>query len=344
MTTVMAQSGLAHEIGIALESGDEFGMAMYPGEETPRWFGKTSNRQFTMEVSPWLSPYSQRIVIGCGQTECRQRFPLGIPVESTSREDYIRGVSNVIASCRKRNGKTVYSRVVCGEIGRGKLAAVASRLFASHPGTLRFIYHTPATGVWLGATPELLLDFDKTSGAFHTMAFAGTRPKKTFVPWDGKNIRENRFVIDYITERLGALGVPTEVAALETVAYGEIEHLCANISGQASPGALEKIIDAINPTPALCGFPKDEAVRDISQNESHARGCYGGFIGFSSPSRYVAFVNLRCMQFRDGKFCIFGGGGITAESDPETEYLETDAKTALLRKLTTDLNYGHADN
>ena len=58
--------------------------------------------------------------------------------------------------------------------------------------------------------------------------------------WDGKNIRENRFVIEYITDRLKALGVTTEVAALETVAYGEIEHLCANISGQASPDDLEK--------------------------------------------------------------------------------------------------------
>ena len=339
--TVMAKSVLAHEIGLALESGEEFGMAMFPGEMTPRWFGANSGNQPAMEVSPWLAPYSQRIVIGNGNSlDCPY---IGIPVASTPHEEYIRGVSHVIDSCRMRNGKTVFSRVVCGEIGQDRLPAVASKLFASHPDTLRFIYYTPATGVWLGATPELLLDFDRNSGLFRTMAFAGTRPRKAFVPWDGKNIRENRFVIDYITRRLKTLGVSAEVAELETVAYGAIEHLCANISGQASPDALEKIIDAINPTPALCGYPKDEAISDISLNESHTRGCYGGFIGFSSPLRYVAFVNLRCLQFRDGKFCIYGGGGITAESDPETEYTETDAKTALLRELTTELKDGQID-
>ncbi len=340
----MAQSGLAHTLGLALESGEEFGMAMFPGEETPRWLNETSDSELTMEVSPWLTPYAQRIVIGNSKRYSLQHPAIEIPSVSTSHEEYIRGVSHVIDSCKGRNGKTVYSRVVCGEISQNKLPVVASRLFESHPDTLRFIYYTPATGVWLGATPELLLDFDKNSGTFHTMAFAGTRPKKKFVEWDGKNIRENRFVIEYITDRLKALGVTTEVAALETVAYGEIEHLCANISGQASTDDLEKIIDAINPTPALCGFPKNEAICDILHNELHERGCYGGFIGFSTPSRYVAFVNLRCMQFRDGKFCIFGGGGITAESDPETEYLETDAKTALLRKLTIELNDGHADS
>lgn len=324
---------LAAQIDQAISSGSTFGLVFFPGETTPVWFdSKTSSDTMVMEIAPWLAPFSKRLVIG--RQETGSNIPImEIPEQSTSRAAYIEGVNRVIASCTLRDGKTVYSRIICGRFEKATPRSVAQSLFAAHPQSLRFIYFTPQTGGWLGATPEVLLDFDKATGKFSTMALAGTRRRGTHNPWDTKNLRENRFVIDYITDSLAALGITVRHSPLETLAYGEIEHLCSHISGYSTPERIPEIIDALNPTPALCGYPKNAAIADISHYENHPRGCYGGVIGFSSPNSYRAFVNLRCMQFDQRRYCIYGGGGIVPQSLPDEEFAETEAKTAFIESL-----------
>ncbi len=330
---------VSQQIDRALASGEQFGMLLLPGENEPRWFGKGyGSGMMTMEVAPWLAPFASRLVIGDGDTATTTTaagtHPMPVYRHSTSHAEYINGVEGVIGSCSKRSGKTVYSRAICGHIDPSTTPGrIARSLFEAHPNSLRFIYHTPQTGSWLGATPEILLDFDKTTGEFRTMALAGTRKKAGNSPWDEKNIRENRFVIDFITDSLSRLGITAEVAPLEEVAYGEIEHLCAHIHGTANPGQLPDIMDALNPTPALCGYPKTDAINDLRKFEAHPRGCYGGFVAFSSPRFYKAFVNLRCMQFDTSRYCIYGGGGITPQSVPDEEWAETEAKTTFLQQL-----------
>lgn len=221
---------------------------------------------------------------------------------------------------------------------------MACDFFASYPQTFRHIYFTPSTGCWIGATPEVLLDFDKTTGRFATMAFAGTRRRGTATSWDKKNIGENRFVIDYIAEQLHAEGIDVETSPLTSVAFGDIEHLCCHITGQTSPEKLAVMIDAINPTPALCGYPKEDAVSDIRSVEQHQRNCYGGFVAIDDGRRYRAFVNLRCMQIIGDRFCIYAGGGIVADSDAFAELQETEAKSSRLQYLVgvkEDSTYTH---
>ena len=333
-------TAMAEEIDRAIASGETFGMVLFPGSDKPVWFGPNHKSEgITMEIAPWLTPFSRRFSINTPLTVAADPIEMPIPTQSTSHADYIKGVTRVIESCTGRNGKTVYSRVICGEMKATTPGQVARQLFASHPGCLRFIYHTPQTGGWLGATPELLLDMDKRTGTFHTMALAGTRKRGSTHRWDDKNLRENHFVINYITASLAALGIDTEVSPLETVAYGGIEHLCSHITGRASSLMIPQIIDALNPTPALCGYPKADAIADITRFENHPRGCYGGIIGFSSETSYRAFVNLRCMHFDGLRYCIYGGGGITSQSVPDEEYSETTAKTALLCMLTEGSNH-----
>lgn len=321
----------------SLRCGAEFGIAFFPGEHTPAYFGSCANlKQLTMEIAPWLSNFNSRLTIGSNAPRTIHSKP--IPLTGTKFTDYIKNVNAVIESCKKRNGKTVYSRVLCGELpdclnNTHIITDIASKLFAQHPNTLRFIYHTPETDTWLGATPELLLDFNKITGEFHTMAFAGTRKRNSAEPWDLKNIDENKFVIDYILQQITSIGAEAQAESLQTIPYGEVEHICVPITGRSTPEQLPAIIDAINPTPALCGWPKEDAIKDIELYEHHSRGCYGGFIGFNEPTRYRAFVNLRCMQTDGKNYCIYGGGGITAQSVAEAEFDETSGKTALLRQL-----------
>lgn len=338
------EAALRDKLDRVLETSSTFGMAIFPGEERPVWFGSrhANAGDMTMEIIPWLGKYADRIIIGensCSKSTNGNLRPL--PAE-TSKSQYMEGVIGVIESCRARHGKTVYSRVIEGYMRMPgerdhtyrSAGEIAVELFKKHPETLRFVFRTPSTGAWLGATPELLVHIDKKTGGFSTMSFAGTRRKGENIPWDRKNIEENTFVTDYIVAALQRLGITPKVSQARTVTYGNIEHLCVDITGVSCESNVAEIIDALNPTPALCGWPKEDAINDISRFEQHNRGCYGGVIGIASQLSYTAYVNLRSMRFENGRCAIFGGGGITPLSDAASEFAETEAKTSILRSLT----------
>lgn len=294
------------------------------------------------DISPWLGRFSSRISVPAELTAAEA---LELPLQHTdnqpytfyhgiSEEEYCRRVTRIAERCRRRDGKTVYSRVLAGDNPDLDIAAAAEELFDRFPGTFRFLYYTPETGCWLGASPETLLDADTSRGTFSTAAFAGTRPiNLASQPWDEKNLRENLFVADFFRERFTSLGLPYSISRPTTVDYGPVQHLCRDISGTLG-APVSRIIDAINPTPALCGTPSEEAIADISEFEPQPRLCYGGFVAVASGSRYRAFVNLRCARIApDGRFNIYAGGGITALSDPRAEFRETTAKASVLLSI-----------
>ena len=98
--------------------------------------------------------------------------------------------------------------------------------------------------------------FCHSTGRLSTVALAGTRRRGIPGEWDEKNLRENRFVSDYIVGQLDNLGIKAEVAPLGEVGYGNISHLCAEISASSTSDMIPTILDAISPTPALCGSPR----------------------------------------------------------------------------------------
>lgn len=318
-------------IDTSLSGNHPFALILPPGETTPLlWTSTKAPDNINLYISPWLSDCAAA-VHNLDDSAINQ---MALADSSTPDGHYLMAVKKIADRCRHRNGKTVYSRVICGMSEKNaSWGERADRLFAQFPDTFRFIYHTPHTLGWLGATPEVLLDFDKTNGRFSTMSLAGTRQYGTDSQWDKKNVSENGFVTNYIVESLRPFASDISVSQTRTLRYGTVEHLLHIISGRASISDIEAIIAAINPTPALCGFPKEDAVNDISELEHHDRNCYGGFIAIDTPQRYTAFVNLRCVQFSGNRFCAYGGGGITAESDPVSEHAETSAKMEKLLSI-----------
>ena len=91
----------------------------------------------------------------------------------------------------------------------------------------------------------------------------------------------------------------------------------------------------MHPTPAVCGFPKDAARKFILENEDYDRAYYSGFLGeLNWDDSTDLFVNLRCLQVVDGqKVILYVGGGITAESDPKKEWLETVHKAQTMKMV-----------
>lgn len=227
---------------------------------------------------------------------------------------------------------------------------IFKRLLHLNNSAFVYCWYHPKVGLWLGATPETLLEVEGKD--FSTMALAGTQKYEGIMDarWNQKERDEQQFVTDYIMSKLNAVASTLEVTGPITVRAGNVLHLKSDIKGRLSAHdhGLQKLIYALHPTPAVCGLPKIEAMQFILDNEHYNREFYTGFLGELNKEVKVKprtgklnienraftynkrashlFVNLRCMQIRDNIVKIYVGGGITKASDPEKEWEETISK------------------
>lgn len=207
---------------------------------------------------------------------------------------------------------------------------------ARYPDAFCYLLYHPEVGLWMGATPETLVKFQ--GNRFYTMSLAGTRLKDEINshPWTDKEMQEQKIVTDYILGRLKKLSVEDlKIHGPETVNAGNLVHLKTDISGRIDSEALKmQVVDALHPTPAVCGFPLTKAKQFILQEEGYERSLYTGYIGIDLPELpETYFVNLRCLRFTLEGAEIFVGGGITADSDPEEEWLETVNKAQTMAAI-----------
>ena len=95
------------------------------------------------------------------------------------------------------------------------------------------------------------------------------------------------------------------------------------------------MLDLLHPTSAVAGMPKEPAIDFINKHEGLDRGFYSGFLGpVGMDNSTHVFVNLRCMQLFKDHVRLYAGAGVTEDSDPEKEYLETEMKcNTLLNKI-----------
>ncbi|MDN3493198.1 chorismate-binding protein [Winogradskyella bathintestinalis] len=249
--------------------------------------------------------------------------------------------------------KVVLSRCETKVIQNNNPISIFKQLYNSYKNAMVYCWYHPKVGLWIGATPELLF---KTEGKqLTTISLAGTQPyKQNSEPtWTEKEFVEQQIVTDYITRQLKPYTKQIEVSQVNTVRAGKLLHLKTKITSIIHEKAqLKSIIEALHPTPAVCGFPKPEAKTFILQHENYNREFYTGFLGelnlkisktrntnrrnvennayavVKSQSNF--YVNLRCMQLKGSNASIYVGGGITKDSNPEKEWEETVNKTATI--------------
>lgn len=219
------------------------------------------------------------------------------------------------------------------------VATIYKRLLGLYPNAFRYMFYSPISGLWLGATPEQLLKAENNT--LHTVALAGTQlfnPDETAV-WPVKEQQEQRFVTDYITSQLQPFSNTVNATEPYTFRAGGIVHIKTDISAELSEGiALADVAKTLHPTPAVCGLPKKQAGEWLIKNEGYNREYYSGFLGelnhdFASGQKKTdLFVNLRSMKVADGKAQLFIGCGITKDSNPEKEFTETVNKSMTMRR------------
>ncbi len=252
---------------------------------------------------------------------------------NTEYLQYCSQAHQIIQDLRRYGGKTVLSRTITGKYDKD-WTEVMDSYFSNNSNSFRYAYMTRETGCWLGATPEILFEKLSTDEYFQTMSLAGTRAKALHdLPWDKKNEEEHNYVTEYIVSTLANMCIATTVGEKESIGYGEIEHLCHRIIAKSGDKQIQNIIERLSPTPAVLGYPIENALSDIQNYEVHPRYCYAGYVGVTDDDGTHVFVNLRCVHFNSERFCIYGGGGLTALSNEEDEWNEIEAKTQGLRKL-----------
>ncbi len=197
---------------------------------------------------------------------------------------------------------------------------------------------TPQSGTWLTATPEMLLEH--SGDEWRTIALAGTMrlsandldSEGERQKWSEKDIREQHYVATYVASCLQRLGIPYEETSPRTVRAADLLHLRSDFTfTDDSHIHFSELLEALHPTPAVCGLPDEEAFRFIISHEHAPRRYYSGYMGPLGQDTHL-FVSLRCMLIAARHCLLYAGSGLLKESDEQQEWLETEAKLETMKK------------
>ncbi|ALM07239.1 isochorismate synthase [Sediminicola sp. YIK13] len=277
------------------------------------------------------------------------------PSELDERNFHLQLVSKAIKEIEKGTfKKVVLSRQILSAY-QGTPLQLFLKLLNTYLDAFCYMWYHPKVGLWLGATPEVLVSIQNKH--IQTMSLAGTQPY-TGDPnpeWKKKDIEEQSMVTNYITEVLKNMVTQLQISETESSRAGSLMHLRTKITGRLKVFDVKKLLKVLHPTPAVGGMPKNEAYLFIKANENYKREFYTGYLGElnfkeeivrASNNRNIEnqayraihtktdlFVNLRSMQLVDKTAIIYIGGGITIDSIPEQEWEETVNKSATMLKV-----------
>lgn len=293
------------------------------------WDGKTEDSQFL------FAPFNQKKypILSFGSTQGMRSSKLPIQQNSSSKEEY----ENWVDTCKRAISDGYFSKLVGARVQSKRsetfdILAHFDFILSNHGNAFCYLLFSEETGVWSGASPELLLEL--ANDDFRTVALAGTQ-KADDIAFGNKEDQEQEFVVDYIREKLAGLSSQLSVSEKSYHRSGHLIHLQSSFAGKVLPQTkLVQILETLHPTPAVAGIPKEEAINFIEKGEGFDRTYYSGFLGPVTSDHASLFVNLRCLQWAEGQIIQFAGAGLTIDSDPEKEWQETEEKLKVVAPLS----------
>uniref|UniRef100_UPI0039A5FD19 chorismate-binding protein n=1 Tax=Ornithobacterium rhinotracheale TaxID=28251 RepID=UPI0039A5FD19 len=239
-----------------------------------------------------------------------------------SQAEYLDLCQNFIAKLKTKN----YEKLILSRVKKTPALSPTEtflKLTQKYPKAFVYLFqHEEHT--WLGATPEQLLKVE--NARLHTIALAGTKARTPQREWHEKELEEHQFVVDYIATALKDFS--PKIGHTETIDLQHLSHLKTSISAMLPAGFnLQDITQQLHPTPAVCGLPKMQAMDFILHHEPHQRRFYTGFLGFKTDASADLYVNLRCAELFKDYTLRYVGGGLTAKSDAQSEWQETELKS-----------------
>ena len=203
----------------------------------------------------------------------------------------------------------------------------------------------------VGSSPEILVRQEQQAQDDSTVVtirpIAGTRPRgatpeqdrahEAELLADPKERAEHVMLIDLARNDLGRMAQTGTVKVTEAFGierYSHVMHIVSNVQGQLKPGlsALD-VLKASFPAGTLSGAPKIRAMEIIDELECSERGIYGGACGYLSFTGDMdVAIAIRTGVVKDQTLYVQAGAGVVADSVPEMEWNEIEAKArAVLR-------------
>jgi len=265
-----------------------------------------------------------------------------VVLEEHEREAWLTLVRAARAACRQgRLEKVVTARRSERVLPAGwriDMAATLDTLSTTYPSCTVFALRWPTLShTFLGATPETLARVDRST--LHTVALAGTLPHpgssdaleqayQALLTSD-KLRHEHRVVVEAITDALTPWVIDLGHAQRpEMRVLSNVVHLETAIRATLRREArLVDVLDALHPTPVVGGLPVDEAMAWLGDREDLDRAWYASPLGWlrADGSGHVV-VGLRSAWVGPRSIHAYVGAGVTAASNPEDEWHETQLK------------------
>jgi anthranilate synthase component I len=217
-----------------------------------------------------------------------------------------------------------------------------------NPSPYMYYYHFGDFHV-VGASPEILVRQEQTDAGqkITIRPLAGTRPRgatpeqdkaveKELVA-DPKERAEHVMLIDLARNDIGRIAKTGTVKVTEAFAverYSHVMHIVSNVEGMLKDGMTSiDVLKATFPAGTLTGAPKVHAMELIDQLEPSKRGLYGGACGYLSYAGDMdVAIAIRTGIVKDQTLYVQAAAGVVADSVPELEWKETEAKArAMLR-------------
>ncbi len=191
----------------------------------------------------------------------------------------------------------------------------------------------------VGASPEMMVRVE--DGIVQTVPIAGTRPRGTTpeedleleqtLLSDPKERAEHVMLVDLGRNDLGRVCEynTVEVTDLMIVErFSHVMHIVSHVIGRLREDFTAfDVLRSCLPAGTLSGAPKIRAMEIIDELESTRRATYGGAVGYFSFSGSAdTAITIRTAVIKDSTAYVQAGGGVVADSVPETEYYETVSK------------------
>lgn len=243
---------------------------------------------------------------------------------------------------------------------------IRMKYFTGHVGN--FFFLSISEKAFWGCTPEKL--FSIGDGKLKSEALAGTRTRGFNEESDSdltaellygskKDMSENEITKTYISKIFEALEQQGQITLNRSSDNNyqkpfvrrlkQLQHICQYIEGSLSIdsdvlGIARYLLEHLNPTPAICGYPKEPALDLIREYEGYDRGYYSGPFGYISRNSCDVYVAIRSAlhqspnQFsreieNNDKLSVFAGAGIVDGSTAQGEWTETSHKLNVISSL-----------
>ena len=196
------------------------------------------------------------------------------------------------------------------------------RLTELYPSTWRF-----SVDSLVGASPEMLIA--ASHGTVSSRVLAGTcKPGEgQALASSAKDLREHELASESVSSILERLCLDVRAQGPFLLALPNVTHLATDIHARLGEAHLLDLVAGLHPTAAVCGTPRDAAMRLIEELEDTERGRYSGPVGWVDTAGDGEFaIALRCGLASGTRLRLFAGAGIMPDSDPDLELTETEAK------------------